>query len=861
MMSNYRKALLIPIVIIIASITAISLPVLAADSRDSSGSADSLSLNRDLPDPGVLPPAALETGDQLVRTNRQKVIAVVQDGPSWYFDGLYQQTQKELEALAEGEFKPVFLNGNEFNAQWDVGQVDKVLAKALSDRRVDIVLTAGAMTTRAAINWPRPLPKPVVTGFVMAAQALGFQVDDKGFSTKKNLTGVYAPQRVPNDLKAMKRLFKFNRLHVLLDSKLMESWKTVDQDFSTFFQDAGLTDIKITPMNSSASDTLAKLGPDVELVYFTPPFQMTAEQQQALIDGFIDKKIKTYSMLGGMDVDRGILSGSLPNIKDRLARRVALNIQSIAMGDSPNSVPTDLEVIEQLTINARTAQKIGFWPDFEVALDLRYVDLDVDDRGHPISMCQAAVWAADQNIDLVIKREETRVALEQSNKAKSYFLPQIDGNVSYVQVDSDRADASQRSLPISRTTTGITISQMLFNDEVISRFRASGRSYDGAIFEEMALKLDLMADGAAKYLDYLSTRAMFRIEADNLNLIDKNLELARARVRVGISGREEVLRLETSLAQARSSLYQAKSNMEMARVALNQTLNAHQDVHWMPHDISTDDQDQVYLYISLEKYLKNIIGVEMLCRFLVKEALDNSPTLQALHKAIEAQTIICNYMKRKFFVPTVNAQFDVDHELDTQYGASSPMSPLVFTSRPKSADKNDWSLGVVLTLPLFNGGGRAYDLAQGRAELRGLVGKRDRTMQLLEQRVRNAIFKLSYSSPNITLTRLAAEKAKQNLEIVQDKYARGTAGLVDLLDAQNQALVQDQAAALAMYTFLKDYVEAQRAGCWFEFGRPRKDIDFWVCRFQEFIEQNRNQNPTGYPAYTPAMSNVQMVVE
>jgi outer membrane protein TolC len=46
---------------------------------------------------------------------------------------------------------------------------------------------------------------------------------------------------------------------------------------------------------------------------------------------------------------------------------------------------------------------------------------------------------------------------------------------------------------------------------------------------------------------------------------------------------------------------------------------------------------------------------------------------------------------------------------------------------------------------------------------------------------------------------------------VQDAYRWGTVDVLDLLDAQNAALVADQVAANAVYDFLVDYMNIERA--------------------------------------------------
>ena len=62
----------------------------------------------------------------------------------------------------------------------------------------------------------------------------------------------------------------------------------------------------------------------------------------------------------------------------------------------------------------------------------------------------------------------------------------------------------------------------------------------------------------------------------------------------------------------------------------------------------------------------------------------------------------------------------------------------------------------------------------------------------------------------------AAEAARKNLVVVQDKYADGLVNVTDLVSAQVEAFNAESAAAVANYVFLLDLLAYQRALSWFE---------------------------------------------
>ncbi len=126
-------------------------------------------------------------------------------------------------------------------------------------------------------------------------------------------------------------------------------------------------------------------------------------------------------------------------------------------------------------------------------------------------------------------------------------------------------------------------------------------------------------------------------------------------------------------------------------------------------------------------------------------------------------------------------------------------------------DDTDWFVGLRATYPLFEGGARLADRRQARKELASLETERESAADRVEQRVRAALHDLGASLVGIDLSRAAAEAAQLNYGLVREAYSRGAISIIDLLDAQNVALVADENAADAVFDFLIDLMRTQRA--------------------------------------------------
>ena len=100
-----------------------------------------------------------------------------------------------------------------------------------------------------------------------------------------------------------------------------------------------------------------------------------------------------------------------------------------------------------------------------------------------------------------------------------------------------------------------------------------------------------------------------------------------------------------------------------------------------------------------------------------------------------------------------------------------------------------------------------------------------------------------FSFATIALTRDAAEASAKNLELVTDLYQRGAADIIQLVDAQNQALSAKLAASNATYNFLIDALRAQRASGSFSLDGSQEERDDFIERLDAYSSMRKTAPP------------------
>ncbi len=754
------------------------------------------------------------------------VIAVVRDGNSWYIDEQLVQIQQSLEQLTSTKVTVSFKEDPDFSANWSPSRAAEALRAALIDPEVDYLLLQGFLVMDAAARAEYVLPKPVVGGFLQEPEVIDYLLDEEQHSVVPNLNIVVSNHSIREDLQRFKTLVDFDRIYVLAAEPYLENLGFL-RDYIVELEQSADTETHFIGMGDKAQPVLDQLPQDASAVYVFPPVLMDEAERTQLIDGINTRGIPSFSYIGEPAVREGILGGSLPDIRQQLARRTALNFQRIIFGESPNEVPTVIYTEPHLYLNARTADQIGYDISFETASYAEVLFAQKASKGDPINLPKAIEMALTYNFQYLAQRQSTKISFEDERLAMSPLLPQIYGFVGYNQIDTGTVRASGGSQSNNSAEAGVRISQIIFSDERISNLRVAGENYEAATLEEEVVRLNIIQLTAVSYIQYLSAVSLEKIARDNLAVTRRNLELSRIRERVGTGGLEEVYRFEASEASDRASVADAQAAVEIALVTLNQVLGEDLNRRWAPEDLNLDSSYFEGTVKTASDLISTDARYERFRLFSLQYGVSRSPEVEALDRTIQGQEISLGQKERAFYMPDIGANF----EYANTFHRSSDYNPVLWP------DDSAWFVSVNAEIPIFEGGERIFDVMRQQAVVRNLQYTRDYTRQLVQQRILNSLYQLSASYSNINYSEIAADRANKNLNIVTEKYQQGTVNNIDLIDAQNEAFRQRQNEVLATYGFLQDLVNYMRSINYYEFYADPSQRDAWVQQAEAFANR------------------------
>jgi outer membrane protein TolC len=664
----------------------------------------------------------------------------------------------------------------------------------------------------------------------------------------KNLSYTAFPNPFRRDLKMFLRIVPFKKLALITAPYYRTALQEFGQRFPRIARELNLK-IQIIEVRKSAKEALGKLDPDVEAVYLTPLQHLSVEERDRLIQALIGCKLPSFSLRGEWDVKRGVFAGlGTEETFPRLARRTALNIQRILLGEDAGTLPYAFPARERLTINMATAEAIGVYPPFSVVIEADLLDEEAVEIERQLSLVSTVQEAIESNLDLAAQDRAVAAGQEEVKGARSDLLPQVDVSALGRVIDEDRAEASFGSQAEQTLTGTASLSQVIYADPAWANLSVQRNLQTAREEEREAVRLDVVLEAATTYLNLLRAKATERIEKENLKLTRSNLELAEVRQSIGIAGPAEVYRWEAAIANSRQVVLQAISRRQQAERALNRVLYRPLDEIFTTRDVGLDDPALITSDERFRKYVNNPWAFAVFRSFMVKEGLENSVELRGLDAAIAAQERLLSAAKRSFWAPTAALSGEVTQYLAEGGAGTEPITVPGFpvgAGFPR-ADDTDWGVGVRVALPLYEGGLRFADRKRAMEELARLRIERQATRERIALAIETAALRMQASGPSIRLSRDARETSLKNLDLVQESYSLGVVSVINLIDAQTAALVSSQVAANAVYNFLIDLMELERAANAFGFFRTPEEQDAWIDRLAKYFRESK---ALGYQPY------------
>ena len=390
----------------------------------------------------------------------------------------------------------------------------------------------------------------------------------------------------------------------------------------------------------------------------------------------------------------------------------------------------------------------------------------------PLTLDRAVELALDKNLRVKAAGADARAMESMRKEAQAPFWPQLSANGYY---------ADQRMAPNVYTSAGNTMARnyQVFNSDqtrdgnltaMYSLFsggrdyygyKAAARRAEGAREMLKSAEVETAMQARLDYIAALREAENVRVTSELLGDVDERLRVTRAGFDAGRVPRYYVLRDEAERANVVQMQAMARSRAEQALVALKTTLGV-------------DLASSVDLADRLE-----LTPVTLSIDEGIREASARQPEIRAAVKQREAAEAEVRAAHGNYF-----PQVSLSYMYDWAWTKSRAWESQADNMRMRGDNSEGYSVGVVVTLPLFDGLMRENALNTAKARLERAGQAEGLVRQQIAKDVNQAALMLTAAEKGVEASRKGLEQAEEESRVVKERFESGRGIQLEILDAQ-----------------------------------------------------------------------------
>ncbi|WP_353189772.1 TolC family protein [Pandoraea pnomenusa] len=359
--------------------------------------------------------------------------------------------------------------------------------------------------------------------------------------------------------------------------------------------------------------------------------------------------------------------------------------------------------------------------------------------------------------------------------ARAAYLPNVTATGSVARVDQRVAydDSPEFNSSLNTRSTDIALNLMWVLYDFGQRSAAVAREtalVDAAVSSREAGLQTVFLDVVRAYYEAQARRGVLRSAREAERIAKESYDAAAARLGAGIGARADRLQAETTWSRMRLATLQAES---AARLALGQLALA---IGARP--------DTALPLAPLPPV--NVIAERRAIGPMLDQALAGHPEVLAAQAELEAAEANIDVVRAQGR-PTVSFVAWADR-------GDTPITQV--TSRQVI---NNRSIGVQISIPLFEGFSRGYRVRDAQAE----ADRRRETLNLVKRRIAADVWRhyevFSSSADALQLSETLLTHARETTDVALGRYKAGVGTLLEWLKAQND-LTDAEQQRIAAYT-------------------------------------------------------------
>ena len=353
--------------------------------------------------------------------------------------------------------------------------------------------------------------------------------------------------------------------------------------------------------------------------------------------------------------------------------------------------------------------------------------------------------------DLISGRQKVKQAEADKDITSSAILPQVTGEVSGSR---SKMAAQQEEDAYAYRITG---SQLLFDGfKTASDVEAASETIAAQTYNYDVVSSNIRLNLKSAFTSLLRAQELISLTEDIAKRRKQNVELVQLRYEAGREHRGALLTAQADLAQADFEVAQAKRNLSVAQRELSKELGR-----------------------------EKLRPITVVGTFDIREVNREKPDFESLADTTPfLKELISQKEAARLGLKSAKADFFPEVYLNASFGETA-------SDWPPTDD--EWSAGLTISLPIFEGGSRIARVSKAKSQLKQSEADersgRDGVILTLEETWRS----LQDAMDNVLVQRKFLEAARERAKIASAQYSTGLISFDDWIIIENNLVAAKKA--------------------------------------------------------------------
>jgi outer membrane protein len=272
-------------------------------------------------------------------------------------------------------------------------------------------------------------------------------------------------------------------------------------------------------------------------------------------------------------------------------------------------------------------------------------------------------------------------------------------------------------------------------------------------------EMNLVMEVISRYYNLLKSSQILELGNRTLKQKQNQLDFSKAQFGLGMVPRADTLKARATLEGARVDLHEANGELLIRKAELNEVMGL--------------KLDSVISIQDVELKEPNIPDFDS----VLTVAYSFRPDIKQQESAISAAkyNMMIAWINRMPTL-TLTGGYNV-------YAEKFAFEGLPF-NRTNLDDNSDWSVGLTLSFPIFDGGTKSRNIRRANIDLNNARLGYENLKRQTELEVKSAHISLENASKKIGLTERQVASARESYEAAMGRYKNGLAPITEVIDAE-----------------------------------------------------------------------------